>query len=133
MRVFFLRDHRKFPVACVASELLEAGHENEPRDVKVVVFALSTWNAKADKGCFRRSEAKKFACGRLKEGKFFGSLELHPKTVKTDILTMIARSKDAPSRARKAAQYRLENPGPIHKIKQRKKKGDDQLVPLAHA
>lgn len=123
MRVFFLRDHRKFPVACVASELV-AGPS---ADTKSVVFSMAIHNP-SDK--YDRHLGKAKAIGRLKGHQYVSAICFQPKSVRVDVLTAIIHNKTLPARVRAAAKYRLANPTPP---RVRRPKGDDQLIPLAHA
>jgi hypothetical protein len=56
MRVFFVRNKNKFPVACVASEVTKKG------DTEIVRFSMSSYNPK---DTFDRERAKEIAKHRL--------------------------------------------------------------------
>ena len=68
--VFYLRDEKKFPVACVASMVVAEG-ENQPRLVR---YAMSVYNHEdrthnAKKFPYKRERAKEIALGRLTRGR----------------------------------------------------------------
>jgi hypothetical protein len=65
VRHFYLRDAQKFPVACVASKVLELVGEGDARRPSRIAFAVSARNPK---DTFSRDMARYVAYGRLQMG-----------------------------------------------------------------
>lgn len=119
MRHFFLRDANDFPVACIATEEVEAAAK------PTVLYALSVMNPLDD---FNRARAREIAQTRLTEfvkGRYddavqsgrgpndpeepwwnkVGKLEMDDgKKAKLQLMRRIAEDKTITSRVRKAAQ-----------------------------
>lgn len=105
-RIFFLRDKNQFPVACIASLLMEGG----------VQFAISVCNPLDE---YDRHAARSIALKRLRTGSIAGSVD-SGQGVKQRILQALKTGKVAlhgmeaknqvplSSRVRKAAQYRIK-------------------------
>lgn len=92
IRVFFIRDASKFPVACVATEA-----EGES-----ISYALSVRNPI---DAFDRKRGRSVAEARLKMGKIHGNVPREPGACK-EILMDIAGDAHLPKRVREAAEYR---------------------------
>lgn len=102
MRVFFLRDENKFPVACFASEL----------EGDTVKYAFSIHNPIDP---FDRHRARRIATERLSKGKghsgqFVGKVT--KEKPKKQILSLVANDKHIPNRVREAAVLWLERRPP---------------------
>ena len=90
VRVTYLRDKKKFPVACVASKPVD----------KNVVFSLATWNP-LDK--FEKKTGRDMAAERLEKGEYSGTFPVNDsKLIRLRLLAEISHAK-VPGRARKAA------------------------------
>lgn len=109
VRVFFLRDAKKFPVACVASRL------NATK--ALVEFTISVRNPLDE---FNRQRGRKIAEDRLTLNKGLHWVGFRPKQAKKDVLTLIASMTTLPVRVREAAKYQLT---------QLPKPNDQALVP----
>lgn len=94
MRWFYLKDENKFPVACVASELMG----------DAVLFAISTYNP-LDR--FDREMARKVATGRLASKKVLGIVPANEQRIKERIVKAIAGNDQIPARTVRAAKYWL--------------------------
>lgn len=99
MKLFYLRDKHRNPVACVVSEILTP---------KYVAFAVSTHNPI---DLFDRSEARNVAVQRLIEGDV--TIIKHQLGVKEKIVQAIADDKEFPTRTRVAAKLWLDNRVPV--------------------
>jgi hypothetical protein len=96
MKIFYLRDERKFPVACVASELLDGG--------KTVRFAVATHNP-ADR--FDRVRAREVAAGRLHKSKNIAEIARPEVRIKAAVVTAIMMDESLSTRTRDAARLWL--------------------------
>ena len=101
IRVMYLRDRKGQPVGCIACQVNRAGHDY------VGSYQLSVLNP-SDK--FNRSVARQLAKGRLLENPHHIELPTVPSMheVTEKIMRSILVNKDAPTRARKAAQRWLD-------------------------
>lgn len=104
MKAFYLHDKKRFPVACVATQLKMSG----------VTYNVSTYNFIDE---FSKKIAQDVAIGRLHTagGKYISA----GRDVKARILQSIAEDHDMPTRTREAAKLWLKNP-PKPKIKKSK-------------
>lgn len=95
-RVFYLRDANKFPVACVASRVVDSENLKTP----IIRYAISIHNPK---DTFDRKRGREIAIGRLLKGKHIGWVHKQPG-VKIEVLNEIARDPNIPQRVRDAAK-----------------------------
>lgn len=99
VKYFFLRDEKRFPIACVASDVVGLLK-------KKVAFAYSIYNPK---DTFDKGLAKEVALGRLeKKGKTYGKVPFIKGEVKRRIAKAIATDDGIPSRVRAAANNFLK-------------------------
>lgn len=92
IRVFFIRDASKFPVACVATEA----------EGETISYALSVRNPI---DAFDRKRGRSIAESRLGLGKIHGTVPREPGACR-EILLDIAGDEHLPKRVREAAGYR---------------------------
>lgn len=112
MRVFFLRDSNRFPIACVASEII-----TRDKDRKYVMFALSVCNPK-DKQVFDRKRARSIAEGRMalllkstsrsKVERLSGFVPAQGN-IKRAIMQTLELDHSLPQQVRNAAEFWLAN------------------------
>lgn len=113
VRIFFLRNENKFPVACIASTI------EQVVDGAIVRYAISTHNPKDP---YDKKLARSMALERLAKKKMWvhvretpfeklvgSSIDLpdDPKLIKKMMLTEIANEADWPQRVRDAAKLWL--------------------------
>ena len=107
MRVFFLRDATRFPIACVASEKVE----------DLILYALSICNPK-DKKVFDRRRARTIAEERMKlvlsstvrekVTQFSGYVRAEGN-IKRALMQELEADSTMPNQVRAAAEYWLAN------------------------
>jgi len=101
MRVFYLRNRDRFPVACIASRKVKGD---------VVEFAMSIHNP-VDK--YNKALGRQLAKGRLLEGKAIASVRA---PFKANVVRMIAEMPDLPNRVRKVANQWIKDNDAISAI-----------------
>lgn len=97
VKIFYLRDKRRFPVGCVASTL----------DNNVLAYAVSVHNPK---DIFSWKASRNIAEVRLAHpGRYTGTVEcLSQKSAKQSVMLAILGNKNWPTRARAAAKLWLK-------------------------
>lgn len=99
IRVFYIRDASKFPVACVATRVID---ERPGVKTPEIEFALAIHNPK---DTFDKVRGREIAVGRLEKHKIQGYVGKEAGASKR-ILELIARDEKLPQRVREAAKYR---------------------------